>query len=184
VTARGPVVGDRQLDVDVIIFAIGFDAITGALSSIDIRGTDGRSLREAWADGPATYLGLQVAGFPNLFLITGPGSPSVLSNMVISIEQHVDLVFDTIGRMRDVGHDRIEATASAQAEWTAHVSALADETLYPRASSWYMGVNVPGKPRVFSVYIAGCGPYREVCDEVVADGYRGFELSSRESRHA
>ncbi|MFC6236384.1 flavin-containing monooxygenase [Longivirga aurantiaca] len=174
ITPDGIRTRDRQIDVDVIVFAIGFDAITGALAEIDLRGRDGVRLRDAWAEGPQTYLGLQTAGFPNLFLITGPGSPSVLSNMVVSIEQHVDWVADCIDRLRADGLDTIEPTLEAQQAWMRHVDELAQPTLYPRATSWYLGTNIPGKPRVFNVYVAGCGPYRQECDDVVAAGYRGF----------
>ena len=178
---------DQQIDVDVVIFAIGFDAITGALADVDVRGVDGLTLNEAWANGPVGYLGVQVAGFPNLFTVTGPGSPSVLSNMVISIEQHVDWITEAIVHMRAVGFNRIEATAAAQERWMAHVVELANQTLYPKANSWYVGANIPGRERLFSVYIAGCGPFRAECNRVVEAGYEGFELSrgtsSRESAH-
>lgn len=169
-------VGGRHLDVDTIVFAIGFDAITGALADIDIHGVDGSALRDEWADGPRTLLGLQVAGFPNLFTVTGPGSPSVLSNMLISIEQHVDWIADCLLHLRKLGHDRIEATRDAQDRWMDHVADLAAETLYPQANSWYVGANIPGKPRTFMPYVAGCGEYRRECEEVVAGGYSGFLL--------
>jgi cyclohexanone monooxygenase len=168
----------RQIDVDVIVFAIGFDAITGALAEIDVRGRDGVPLSQAWEDGPRTYLGLQVAGFPNLFMVTGPASPSVLSNMVVSIEQHVDWIADCIEHLRSTGADTIEAVEQAQEAWMAHVTELAAGTLYPKARSWYVGANIEGKPSGFTVYIAGCGPYREECDRVVADGYRGFRITT------
>lgn len=168
----------RQLDVDVIVFAIGFDAITGALAEIDVRGRDGVSLSQAWAAGPRTLLGLQVAGFPNLFLVTGPGSPSVLSNMVVSIEQHVDWIARCLEHLREAGATTIEATLQAQDEWMNHVHALAAETLYPKANSWYVGSNIQGKPREFNVYVAGCGNYRQECEQVVAEGYRGFAISN------
>jgi cyclohexanone monooxygenase len=152
--------------------------MTGALREIDVRGRDGLELRQRWADGPRTYLGLAIAGMPNLFLITGPGSPSVLSNMVISIEQHVDWVADAIAHLREHGLDRIEATEDAEAAWMDHVADLADATLYPQASSWYVGANIPGKPRVFMPYVAGCGSYRRECEDVVRRGYAGFTLSA------
>jgi len=167
----------QHVDVDVIIFAIGFDAITGALADVEIRGVDGITLNEVWANGPVGYLGVQVAGFPNMFTITGPGSPSVLSNMVISIEQHVDWITDAIVHMRAVGFDRIQATLAAQEHWMAHVVELADQTLYPKANSWYVGANIPGRERPFSVYIAGCGPFRAECNRVAEAGYEGFDLS-------
>jgi len=162
--------------LDSIVFATGFDAMTGALLSIDIRGRGGRTLTEAWAEGPRTYLGLAVAGFPNLFAITGPGSPSVLSNMIVSIEQHVDWIADCIDRMRAQEHETIEATDGAQEAWVAHVNEIGHATLYPRANSWYMGANIPGKPRVFMPYIGGVGAYRQFCDGVAAKGYEGFTL--------
>jgi cation diffusion facilitator CzcD-associated flavoprotein CzcO len=162
--------------LDSIVFATGFDAMTGALLGIDIRGRGGRALTEAWAEGPRTYLGLAVAGFPNLFAITGPGSPSVLSNMIVSIEQHVDWIADCLDRMRAQGHETIEAMAAAQEAWVAHVNEIGHTTLYPRANSWYMGANIPGKPRVFMPYIGGVGAYRQICDGVAAKGYEGFTL--------
>jgi len=162
--------------LDSIVFATGFDAMTGALLSIDIRGRGGRTLTEAWVEGPRTYLGLAVAGFPNLFAITGPGSPSVLSNMIVSIEQHVDWIADCIDRMRAQGHETIEATDGAQEAWVAHVNEIGHATLHPRANSWYMGANIPGKPRVFMPYIGGVGAYRQFCDGVAAKGYEGFTL--------
>ena len=167
-----------EYEVDCIVFAIGFDAMTGALREIDIQGANGASLREHWSAGPRTYLGIAVAGFPNMFMVTGPGSPSVLSNMVVSIEQHVNWISDFIEAMRDRGVTRAEATEDAEHEWVAHVRTLAEGTLYPLARSWYVGANIPGKPRVFMPYVAGCGTYRHECDEVVADGYRGFALQT------
>jgi cyclohexanone monooxygenase len=171
-----------EYEVDCIVFAIGFDAMTGALREIDIRGADGTSLREHWSTGPRTYLGLAVAGFPNMFMVTGPGSPSVLSNMVVSIEQHVDWISDCIEAMRARGVTRVSATDDAEREWVAHVRTVAEGTLYPLAQSWYVGANIPGKPRVFMPYVAGCGTYRQECDEVVAAGYRGFALETRTGR--
>src|SRR5205085_6515979 len=131
---------------------IGFDAITGALTEIDIRGTGGQRLRDRWTAGPRTYLGLASAGFPNLFIVTGPGSPSVLSNMVVSIEQHVEWIADCIAHLRAHGLGTIEATGAAEDAWVTHVNQVADATLFPRAASWYAGANIPGKPRVFMPY--------------------------------
>jgi cyclohexanone monooxygenase len=168
--------GEYQLDV--IVFAIGFDAMTGSLLEIDIRGRDGLSLAQKWSAGPRTYLGLCVAGFPNMFMVTGPGSPSVLSNMVISIEQHVDWIAGCLAHLGSGGLDRIEASAQAEDSWVRHVNALADATLYPRATSWYVGANIPGKPRVFMPYVGGCGNYRRECEEIVARGYEGFVLGA------
>ncbi len=162
--------------VDAIVFATGFDAMTGALLKIDPRGTGGRTLAEAWEAGPRSYLGLMVAGFPNMFTITGPGSPSVLSNMIVSIEQHVDWIAGCLGHMRARGLTRIEPTPEAEEGWVLHNIEVAGKTLYPRAASWYMGANIPGKPRVFMPYIGGVGTYRQRCEEIVARGYEGFRM--------
>ncbi|MCK8786852.1 NAD(P)/FAD-dependent oxidoreductase [Roseomonas sp. NAR14] len=179
ITPRGVRTRDHEYPLDIIVFATGFDAMTGPLLAIDIRGEDGQSLREAWADGPRTYLGLQVAGFPNLFTITGPGSPSVLCNMPVAIEQHVDWVTDCIRHLRENRLARIEATGAATDRWVAHVNEVADATLLPLAgSSWYLGANVPGKPRVFMPYAGGMARYRTICDEVAAKGYEGFQLGA------
>ena len=160
--------------LDVLIHAVGFDAMTGALLAIDIEGADGVTLRDAWAAGPRSYLGLMVAGFPNLFTVTGPGSPSVFSNMILSIEQHVEWITACIDDLRRDGLDRIEPAVPAQDGWVDHVNAVADTTLLPLTDSWYTGSNIAGKPRVFMPYLAGVGVYRQVCADVVADGYRGF----------
>jgi cyclohexanone monooxygenase len=167
---------EADYEVDAIVFATGFDAMTGALLSIDIRGRGGRPLRETWAAGPRTYLGISIAGFPNFFTITGPGSPSVLSNMIVSIEQHVDWIADCLTFLGRHGHASIEATTEAQEAWVQHVNDVGHMTLYPLAKSWYMGANVPGKPRIFMPYIGGVGVYRQKCDEVAAKGYEGFAL--------
>ncbi len=166
--------GAEARDFDSIVFATGFDAMTGALVSVDLRGRDGMTLKRKWADGPTTYLGVTAVGFPNLFMITGPGSPSVLSNMMVSIEQHVDWVTDALVDLRDHDMHVIEPTPTAEAGWVQHVNDAADITLYPQADSWYMGANIEGKPRVFLPYVAGVDTYREACDEVVARGYLGF----------
>ncbi len=162
---------------DAIVFATGFDAMTGTLTRIDIRGRDGETLAAKWEAGPRTYLGLMTAGFPNLFLITGPGSPSVLSNMIVSIEQHVDWVAGCIAHLGARQQDCIEADRAAEDNWVLHVNEVAYKTLYPSANSWYMGANIPGKPRVFMPYIGGVGQYRETCDRIAAEGYTGFEIS-------
>jgi cation diffusion facilitator CzcD-associated flavoprotein CzcO len=175
ITPQGLRSGGQEYALDAIVFATGFDAMTGALLRIDIRGRGGRSLREAWRDGPRNYLGLAVAGFPNLFTITGPGSPSVLTNMLVSIEQHVNWIADCLAYLRARGHATIEAQAAAQDAWVAHVNAVAERTVYPQANSWYIGANVPGKPRVFMPLI-GFPPYVEKCDAVAAEGYAGFAL--------
>src|SRR5262245_26859207 len=177
ITPTGVRTSEREYEVDRLVFATGFDAMTGALLKIDIRGRDGYTLSETWAAGPRTYLGLAIAGFPNFFTITGPGSPSVLSNMIVSIEQHVDWIADCIAHLRARGQTAIEATADAQEAWVAHVNEVGHMTLYPRAKSWYMGANVPGKPRIFMPYIGGVGVYREKCDAVAAAGYAGFRRS-------
>ncbi|WP_282571952.1 flavin-containing monooxygenase [Roseomonas acroporae] len=166
-----------EYEFDALVYATGFDAMTGALTSVDMRGRDGLSLAAKWAEGPRTYLGLMTAGFPNLFMITGPGSPSVLSNMIVSIEQHVDWITDCVAWMRAAGQDRIEATQEAEDAWVAHNNEVAHGTLYPAAASWYMGANIPGKPRVFMPYLGGVGVYREKCAAIAAAGYPGFRLS-------
>ncbi|HLZ83141.1 MAG TPA: NAD(P)/FAD-dependent oxidoreductase [Caulobacteraceae bacterium] len=178
ITPTGLRTSERDFAFDAIVYAIGFDAMTGPLLRIDIRGRGGVGLGEVWAEGPKSYLGLMIAGFPNLFTITGPGSPSVLSNMIVSIEQHVEWISDCLSHLRDRRLGVIEAEAPAQAAWVAHVNENAAATLYPQANSWYMGANIPGKPRVFMPYVGGVGPYRETCDAVAANGYEGFVLTS------
>ncbi len=179
VTPGGLVTASREYGLDVIVFAVGFDAITGALLEIDVCGRGGQTLATRWAAGPRTYLGLCVAGFPNLFMITGPGSPGVLSNMVVSIEQHVDWISDCLAYLEARGLDRIEASAEAESDWARHVNELADATLYPQApTSWYVGANIPGKPRVFMPYVGGCGRYRREAGEVAERGYAGFALGT------
>jgi len=160
-------------DLDAIVYATGFDAMTGALSRIDVRGRGGQPLGEAWAAGPRTYLGLMTHGFPNLFLVTGPGSPSVLANMIEAIQQHVEWIDRCLGDLAADGLQQIDADADAQDAWVDHVNGVAGATLFPTCSSWYLGANVPGKTRVF-MPLAGFPPYVEVCEQVVADGYRGF----------
>ena len=161
---------------DALIFATGFDAMTGALLEIDIKVESGQALRDKWAGGPTTYLGLMVSGFPNMFIITGPGSPSVKTQMIVAIEQHMDWIADCIGAMRKAGKSRIEASPEAEANWVQHVNDVADSTLYPLANSWYVGANIPGKPRVFMPYVGGFAGYKKRCDEIAAEGYRGFVL--------
>ena len=162
-------------EVDAIVFATGFDAMTGALDRIDIRGRGGVALREKWAAGPLTYLGLQINGFPNLFTVTGPGSPSVLTNMVVSIEQHVEWIRDLLVRMRNDEVTEVEADASAEADWVDYVNAVASMTLFHGCSSWYLGANVPGKPRVF-MPLPGFQEYKQQCDAIAAAGYEGFTI--------
>jgi len=176
ITPDGLIVGGQEYKVDNLVFATGFDAMTGALLRIDIRGRDGLTLREKWEAGPRTYLGLSVAGFPNLFMITGPGSPSVLVNVIIAIEQHADWIMDCIDYLRANGLSSIEALPEAEDRWVDHVNEKADETLYPLANSWYVGANVPGKPRVFMPYVGGFASYDRKCKAVAAGGYEGFRL--------
>ena len=176
ITPRGVRTTAGEHPLDVLIYATGFDAMTGALLRIDIRGREGRRLADAWAAGPRTYLGLAMAGFPNLFTITGPGSPSVLTNMLVSIQQHVEWIADCIGYLDRRGHATIEATQEAQDAWVEFVNAVAGITLFPTCNSWYLGANVPGKTRVF-MPLPGFPTYVEQCERVVEDGYDGFVLS-------
>jgi cyclohexanone monooxygenase len=176
ITETGVKVAGQVHEVDVIVFATGFDAMTGSLLRMDIRGRGGLTLREKWAAGPRTYLGLGTAGFPNLFTITGPGSPAVLSNVVLAVEQHVEWIVDCMQHMQAAGLATIEAEVDAEDDWVEHVNQAADRTLYKQANSWYLGANVPGKPRVFMPYAGGVGRYRKRCDQVAAEGYRGFRL--------
>ncbi|RFZ13427.1 Phenylacetone monooxygenase [Mycobacterium marinum] len=177
VTKTGIDTVGESFEFDAIVFATGFDAVTGALAAIDIVGRNGLALGDKWAPGPSTYLGLTTEGFPNLFLIAGPNSPSVLSNMAVSIEQHVDFVADALSYLREHGFDRIEPTALAEAGWMQHSDDAASITLFPQANSWYVGANIPGKPRTFMAYTAGVDVYRVACEEVVARDYLGFRLS-------
>ena len=174
--ADGIIVDDQLYAFDSIIFATGFDAMTGSIFNVDIKGRDGLALKEKWNAGPKTYLGLMSASFPNLFMITGPGSPSVKSNMIMSIEQHVDLVIETLLSMRRKGLSVVEPELEAENKWVDHVQEVANKTLFPQANSWYMGANIPGKPRLFMPYIGGVGAYREICEEIVANNYRGFKF--------
>jgi cyclohexanone monooxygenase len=176
ITPTGITTTARSYELDAIVFATGFDAMTGSILAVDIRGRGGVSLRDEWSAGPHTYLGVACAGFPNLFLITGPGSPSVLSNVVTSIEQHVEWIGDYMEFLLALGGDvATEPTREAQDAWVAHVNEVAELTLLPRAASWYLGANVPGKPRVFMPYVGGVGAYRERCTEIAAAGYPGFK---------
>jgi cyclohexanone monooxygenase len=172
--------GGKDYEVEALVLATGFDAMTGSVAKIDIRGRNGQTLNQKWAEGPKTYLGLMSAGFPNLFIITGPGSPSVLSNMIVSIEQHVDWIADCIGYMRDRGLISMEAKKDAEENWVAHVNEVAHTTLYPQANSWYMGANIPGKPQIFMPYIGGVGVYRQICNDVAAKGYEGFAMEAEQ----
>ena len=180
-TRKGVRVGSREIELDAMVFATGFDAVTGALSAIDIVGREGLTLSQHWAQGPRTALGLMTAGFPNLFLITGPGSPSVLSNVIVSIEQHVEWVTDCMVTLQSQGRATIEPTQQTEAEWTEHVASLGSQTLFANGESWYMGSNVPGKPRVLLPYVGGVPAYREHCAQVAARGYEGFTLADFDS---
>jgi len=176
ITATAVRTTQGEYDLDVLVLATGFDAMTGALLGMDIRGVGGLSLREKWQAGPRSYLGLCIAGFPNLFTITGPGSPSVLSNVLVSIEQHVDWITNLLCHMQTAKLDRLEAAIEAEDQWVEHVNQVANATLFPKGGSWYLGANVPGKPRVFMPYAGGVGPYRDICDHVASNGYEEFSL--------
>ena len=179
ITSRGIRTRDAEYPLDLIVFATGFDGMTGSLLRMDIRGRNRVSLSNAWAAGPRNYLGLQIAGFPNLFTVTGPGSPSVLCNMPVAIEQHVEWITDCIAHMREQGLNRIEPKDEAVNSWEAEVNAAANATLLPQAKhSWYLGANVPGKPRVFMPYAGGMAHYRKICADVAARNYEGFTLSA------
>jgi cyclohexanone monooxygenase len=177
ITSSGVAHQGIEYEFDAIVFATGFDAMTGALFNMDIRGREGLSLKEKWNGGPQTYLGLTTNGFPNMFTITGPGSPSVLTNMLPSIEQHVNFISDCISYMREHGHSKIEPELNAELDWGLHVNEVADLSLRSTCASWYVGANVPGKPRVFTPYIGGFPRYVERCKSVVANGYEGFTLA-------
>jgi len=176
ITENGIETSDGAHEFDAIVYATGFDAMTGPLLRVDIRGRGGKRLVDAWIDGPRSYLGIAIHGFPNMFTITGPSSPSVLSNMMVSIEQHVDWVADCIGWMNENGKTAIEPSDEAEKEWAEHTAQLADMTLFPKADSWYMGANVPGKPRMFLAYVGGVGAYRLICDQIAATDYHGFDV--------
>ncbi len=184
ITPKGVRTTERAYEVDCIIYATGFDAMTGALFAMDIRGREGVSLKEHWSDGPSTYLGLTTVGFPNMFMISGPQSPSVLTNMVVSIEQHVEWIADCMAHMREQNLDRIEATAEAQEGWMTHHTMIADATLIPQTDSWWVGANIPGKKRFLYPYVGGLDTYRTLCDQKAANGYEGFALSAQEPQPA
>ncbi len=177
ITETGIDFGSESKEFDAIVYATGFDAMTGALVNVDITGKNGVTLKQKWEHGPLTYLGLTTVGFPNLYMITGPGSPSVLSNMMVSIEQHVEWIRDTLVAMRKDGFDTIEPTPAAEEDWRVHCTDCADITLFQDTNSWYMGANVPGKPRVLFPYIGGVGRYRKICTEAQQRGFLGFELT-------
>jgi cation diffusion facilitator CzcD-associated flavoprotein CzcO len=181
ITPTGIATTGNEYRLDAIVFATGFDAMTGSLLKIDIRGRNGLSLKRKWEAGPTTLLGVQVAGFPNMFVITGPGSPSVLANMPMAIEQHVEWISDCITYLRKNDLTRVEATEEAEEAWVDHVREVAEFTLFPLANSWYLGANIPGKKRVFMPYVGGFAPYEQRCNDVAANGYEGFTLSSAAS---
>jgi cation diffusion facilitator CzcD-associated flavoprotein CzcO len=177
ITPKGVRTTAGEHELDVIVFATGFDAMTGPLLRLNITGRDGVALRDVWAAGPRSYLGLQVEGFPNMFTITGPGSPSVLCNLPPQIEQHVNWITDCIAYLQTHGIQQMEADSAASDDWVQQVNDAANATLLPQVRhSWYLGANVPGKPRVFMPYAGGFARYRGICDEVAAQGYRGFHL--------
>ena len=178
ITPTGLRTAAAEYELDILVFATGFDAMTGSLLRMDIQGADGLRLAEVWEDGPRTFLGLQIAGFPNLFTITGPGSPSVLMNMPTAIEYHIDWIADCIERMKARGETRVEATEEAQAEWVEHVAEVAQESLFGKANSWYVGANIPGKPRVVAPYCGGQPLYKERCEAVVEADYAGMEFGA------
>ena len=182
ITPTGIRVDGTDHAFDVIVLATGFDAMTGPYTRMDLRGREGRTLEEEWRSGPRTYLGVAVSGFPNLFTITGPGSPSVLTNMVASIEQHVDWITDYVSHLERSGIAATEAQEDAQDSWVAHVAEVASFTLYSKAGSWYLGANVEDKPRVFMPYAGGLDLYRQQCDQIAAQGYTGFTHTPQASR--
>ncbi len=171
--------GDRH-QLDAIVFATGFDTVTGTLNKLNLRGRGGQSLAEKWKDGPLAYLGLCSAGFPNLFMITGPGSPGILTNFPGCIEQNVDWITDVMVQMRETSAREIEATSEAESRWVEDISEVAEQTLLPSVDSWYMNTNLPGKPRVFTAYFSGMHTYADVCADVAKNDYEGFEIRSHE----
>ncbi len=177
ITPRGLRTADAHYDLDVLVYATGFDGMTGALLSMDLSGVGGLALREKWADGAGTYMGLVASGFPNLFMITGPGSPAVFSNVMLSIEQHVDWIADCLAYMVEGGFDRIDADPEAEDRWTRQVDELVANSLVGKTNSWWTGANIPGKRRGITMYLGGTHNYRAACDEVAADGYEGFTLT-------
>ncbi len=177
ITPRGVRANGREVPTDVLVLATGFDAMTGALSRIDVRGRGGAPPRDKWADGPRIYLGIATAGFPNFFTITGPGGPSVLANMILGIEHHVDWIADCIAHLRGRGLARVEAEREAEEAWVAHVNEIAGRTIYTTCNSWYLGANIPGKTRVFMPYL-GFPRYAARCERVAKSGYVGFALGA------
>ena len=185
VTANGLTManGDHH-ELDAIVFATGFDTVTGTLIKMNLRGKDGISLAGKWQDGPRAYLGLCTSGFPNLFMITGPGTPGILTNFPVCIEQNVNWIADAMSHMREMNKNEIEASKDAEAQWVHDIAEVAETTLFPTIDSWYMNSNLPGKPRVFTAYFNGMPAYAEICAEVAKSGYKGFEMRSRQMAEA
>jgi cyclohexanone monooxygenase len=181
ITPTGVQTTTSEFDLDAIVFATGFDAMTGALREIDIEADTGVDIQSKWVDGPHTYLGLMMAGFPNLFMVTGPQSPGVKSQMILSIEQHVNFITNLLAHMEEQHFSRVEAEQAAEVQWVQHNHEVAAATLYPKANSWYLGANIPGKPRIFMPYVGGVHTYNALCNEIVAKGYEGFRFTA-ESR--
>jgi cyclohexanone monooxygenase len=173
-----------EFEFDAVVFATGFDAMTGAMKEVDIRSDAGADIKSRWADGPRTYLGVMMADFPNLFMVTGPQSPGVKSQMILSIEQHVNFIGNCLTELQRRQCDRIVPTLEAETDWVEHNNQVAHSTLYPKANSWYMGANIPGKPRIFMPYVGGVHTYARRCNEIVANGYEGFELTARRAAPA
>lgn len=182
ITPKGIRTGDEEFEFDIIVFATGYDAMTGSFLKMDIRGRNDLPLKEKWSEGPKTYLGLQVSGFPNMFMITGPGSPSVLCNMPVAIEQHIEWISEFIEFLDENGIETAEAGINYESAWVSHVNEVAEPTMFMLANSWYLGANIPGKPRVFMPYAGGLGTYREKCNEIADNGYEGFILGSGSRR--
>ena len=184
ITPTGVVVDGVEYEADILVCATGFAAMTGSFERIDILGRDGLTLKQKWEAGPRTYLGVSTVGFPNMFMITGPGSPSVLASMIQAIEQHVDWMADCIAHMRDIGAETIEPTLSYEDDWVEHVNEVAEISLRSTCSSWYVGANVPGRPRVFMPYIGGFPVYVQKCNEVMTNGFEGFVIDGAPPRNA
>ena len=177
ITEAGIKTSEQEYPFDLIVFATGFDAVTGPLLSLNISNTEGHALKDVWKDGPQSYLGLMISGFPNLFTVNGPSSPSALANMLQTIEHHVDWIVNCIDYMEKNAFERVDADEKAQVAWAHEVADIANKTLFTQANSWYMGANVPGKPRVFLMYIGGLARYVERVDAIVRDGYAGFKFT-------
>jgi cation diffusion facilitator CzcD-associated flavoprotein CzcO len=178
ITEKGIITNGIEYELDCIIFATGYDAMTGALTRIDIRGRNRATVKETWKDGPQAFMGMAVNGFPNMFTICGPGSPSVLSNVITHIEQNVEWISDCMSHMRDNGKNCIEVTRESEMEWSAHVAELGDASLFAQCNSWYVGANIPGKPRVFLAYAGGFPAYTDKCDDIASNGYAEFNQVS------